>query len=314
MLLGKPLHLPHKIAQSPVAAQVAACRRDLQRLAGLFPYLSGIPEMTMTEKNRGDVLGHRWERQLGLAGSPNFRDAGDYVCEGGKLARGKLFRSGHLAYLNDADRLRLAALGLEMVVDLRREDERELEPSWLPEGVVFVAAEITPGSQGSAIYADSTQLGGARAMFDFMCDINREFVESQTDTYREVFARLLASDAERVLFHCSAGKDRTGFAIAILQLAMGVSVADVEKDYLLSREYYLPQEQMSRVRAKYPVEHLSDDALLPMLRAEIDYLHSALRAMDRRYGGIERYLREGLKLGHSERRELRRRFVREQLQ
>lgn len=248
-------------------------------------------------------------RHLGLAGSPNFRDAGGYACGDGAMAWGRVFRSGHLAYLTDSDRERLAELNLDMVVDLRRVDERELEPSWLPEGVTMVGADITPGSQGSAIYADSTQLGGAQAMFDFMCDINRQFVLSQTDAYKEVFARLLADDAERVLFHCSAGKDRTGFAVAVLQMALGVSSEDIDGDYLLSRLYYLPEEQTPRVRKKYPVEHLNDEDLRPMMEARRDYLHSALEAMTQTYGDSDGYLREGLGLQDPERRELRRRFV-----
>jgi protein-tyrosine phosphatase len=248
-------------------------------------------------------------RHLGLAGSPNFRDAGGYAGEGGVMAWGRVFRSGHLANLSDADRERVAALELRLIFDLRREDERQMEPSWLPQGVTVVGANITPGSQRSAIYSDSTTLSGAEGMFQFMCDINREFVESQTETYKDIFAQLLASDARRVLFHCSAGKDRTGFAVAVLQMALGVSPEDIEADYLLSRNYYLPQDQLPRARKKYPVDHLSDADLLPMMQTELDYLHSALAAMDRLYGDKSRYLSDGLGLGEQERRELRRRFM-----
>lgn len=248
-------------------------------------------------------------RHLGLTGSPNFRDAGGYAGEGGSMAWGRVFRSGHLANLSQSDRERLEMLELRLVFDLRRQDERQMEPSWLPEGVTVVGADITPGSQGSAIYADSTTLGGAEAMFQFMCDINREFVESQTETYKDIFAQLLASDAQRILFHCSAGKDRTGFAVAVLQMALGVSQEDIEADYLLSRNYYLPKEQLPRVRKKYPVDHLDDVDLLPMMQTELDYLHSALAAMERSYGDKNTYLIDGLGLGEQERGELRRRFM-----
>ncbi|MDP5052868.1 MAG: tyrosine-protein phosphatase [Congregibacter sp.] len=249
------------------------------------------------------------DRHLGLSGSPNFRDAGGYVCDQGSMAWGRVFRSGHLASLSPADRERLTSLELAMIFDLRRADERRREPSWLPPGANVVSADITPGSHSSAIYADSTQLGGAQAMFEFMCDINREFVASQTTTYKDVFAQLLSSDANKVLFHCSAGKDRTGFAVAVLQLALGVAVADVEADYLLSRNYYLPDAQIMGIRKKYPVEHLSDADLLPMMQTSLDYLHSALTTMERLYGDHNTYLSDGLGLGEHERQELRRRFV-----
>ena len=249
-------------------------------------------------------------RALNLSGSPNFRDAGGYAStSGGRLHWGRLFRSGHLAYLTDDDRNAIEALGLQMVIDLRRADERDLEPSKLPAGVALVGAAITPGSQASAIYADSTQLGGPAAMYDFMCDINREFVRSQSAEFRRVFAALLDSKAERVLIHCSAGKDRTGFAIAMLHLALDVDLADVEADYVLSRRYYRAEEQMARVRAKYAVDHLEDEDLMPMMRADYAYLAAAFAAIDDRWPSREVYLRECLGLGVDERRELRRRFV-----
>lgn len=251
----------------------------------------------------------RTERSLGIEGSPNFRDAGGYACDGGRLHWGKLFRSGHLASLGEADQARLASLGLELVLDLRRADERESEPSCLPPAVEVYDANITPGSQASAIYSDSTQLGGAEAMYRFMCDINAEFVRSQTDIYRGVFGAVLASDAQRVLFHCSAGKDRTGFAVAMLHLALGVSADDIEADYLLSGRYYLPEQHMPRLRRKYAVDHLSDADLLPMMTTDFAYLHAALDAIDADWDSRDLYLSDGLGLGEHERRELRRRFV-----
>jgi protein-tyrosine phosphatase len=249
-------------------------------------------------------------RTLGLVGSPNFRDAGGYASQaGGRLHWGRVYRSGHLAGLTEDDESSLRDVGLQLVIDLRRADERDREPSKLPDGVRLVGAEITPGSQASAIYSDSTQLGGSRAMYEFMCEINREFVSSQSHAFRDVFAELLASNAERVLFHCSAGKDRTGFAVAMLHLALDVGMADIEADYLLSRHYYLPEDQVERVRAKYAVAHLSDADLLPMLRTDFAYLAAALDAIDRDWPSRETYLEAGLGLGEAERRELRRRFV-----
>lgn len=257
----------------------------------------------------GDVAGIPPSRTLGLSGAPNFRDAGGYAVDGGRLAWGRLYRSGHLAGLTSADEAVLADLGLDLVIDLRRADERDLEPSKLPAGIAVFGAPITPGSQSSAIYGDATQLGGAQAMFDFMCEINREFVASQSAHFAAAFARLLASEARRVLWHCSAGKDRTGFALAMLQLALGVALDNIEADYLLSRRYYLPQDHLDRVRAKYPVDHLSDDELLPMMRTERAYLHAALAAIDGAWASRDAYLREALGFGAAERRELRRRFV-----
>lgn len=249
-------------------------------------------------------------RVLGLKGSPNFRDAGGYATTAGDPMRwGHVFRSGHLADLDPDDCQRFAELNIALVCDLRRQDEQRAEPSSLPANVDVISADITPGSQASVIYSDARKLAGPGAMFEFMCEINREFVASQSDSYRAVFDYLLESGADRVLFHCSAGKDRTGFAVAILHLALGVSSEDIEADYLLSRHYYKPEDQLDRVRAKYPVDHLSDAELMPMMITELDYLNSALRAMEDLHGSADRYLESGLGLGPAELRELRRRFL-----
>ncbi|MEM1403724.1 MAG: tyrosine-protein phosphatase [Pseudomonadota bacterium] len=261
------------------------------------------------DANNGSEVDPENARILSLSGSPNFRDAGGYSCAGGTLRWGQLFRSGHLAKLSAEEQRQVESLGLELIVDLRRPDERDSEPTPLPETIARIHANITPGSQGSAIYSDSTQLGGPEAMFRFMCDINREFVESQTATFADIFEQLLDSGARRVLVHCSAGKDRTGFMVAMIQLLLGVDVDDVRDDYMLSRRYYLPQDHLPRVREKYAVGHLSDEDLLPMMQTEVDYLNSALDAIESGFGTVDQYLMEGLKLGESERREFRRRFV-----
>ncbi|GAB5415094.1 MAG: tyrosine-protein phosphatase [Congregibacter sp.] len=256
------------------------------------------------------VSSDQQSRVVGLSGSPNFRDAGGYASRhGSRMHWGKVYRSGHLATLSEADQARFAQLEIELICDLRRPDEQAHEPSLIPSDVKVLSAPITPGSQRSAIYDDSTQIRGAAAMVEFMCNINREFVRSQSDSYRQVFAELLESGATRVLFHCSAGKDRTGFAVAMLQMALGVADNDIEADYLLSRHYYRAEEQLPRVREKYPVDHLSDEDLAPMMLSDIRYLHSALETIDALHGSREDYLAVELGLGAQEREELRRRFL-----
>ena len=265
---------------------------------------SGMLDTSMTSP------GGNPQRTLGLSGCPNFRDAGGYAtCDDGRLHWRRLYRSGHLAGLCEADFRALEQLNLDLVVDLRREDEQRREPSRLPVGVEVLSARITPGSQASAMYANSRAIDSGEAMFAFMCEINRQFVVSQTDAYRDVFAAILDRGAERLLFHCSAGKDRTGFAVAMLHLALRVPVASLREDYLLSRRYYDPKVELPKARRKYPVDHLADAQLLPMLRVDDAYLDSALAAIEEHYGDAETYLAEGLGLDEVARRELRRRFV-----
>lgn len=249
-------------------------------------------------------------RALGLTGCSNFRDAGGYRTGcGGRLHWRRLFRSGHLAALSDADYAQVEKLQLDLVIDLRRPDEQAREPSRLPASVRVLHAPINPGSQANALLGDGGRIAGGDAMFRFMCDINRQFVAEQSGHFAEIISTLLDSDAERILVHCSAGKDRTGFLVAVLQLAVGVPLEGVREDYQLSARYYDAAAELPRARSRYDVAHLSDDELLPLLQVSNAYLDAALGAIDELHGSVECYLATQLRIGEAERRELRRRFL-----
>lgn len=252
-------------------------------------------------------------RGQGLQGGVNFRDFGGYpTCHGRPVRWGRLYRCGHLSKLSERGVAQLASLGLDLVCDFRREDEQRFEPSRLPQGDAaprVAGLGITPGSQGSALYNDSSAIDGATAMRAFMCGINREFVRSQSARYRELFAALLDDGVERVLVHCAAGKDRTGFAAAMILHALGVPEELIVRDYLLTRHYFTPAEELSRVRAKYAIDHLADEDVLPMLSVEEAYLRAALETIAEDYGDTDTYLREALGVGEAERAALMARFL-----
>ncbi len=249
-------------------------------------------------------------RGLGLPGAVNFRDFGGYRSADGRRVRwGCLFRSGNLSRLTGAAQAQFRALDIDVVCDFRREDEQTSDPSRLPAGTRRVNLAITPGSQGSALYDSRHRLTGAEAMAEAMRDINREFVRSQSDRYAHLFGHLLAPENERCLVHCAAGKDRTGFAAAVVLLALGVSRETVLADYLLTRHYFDPTGELERVREKYAMHHLADEALLPMLQVDESYLGAALAAIDEDYGGVEQYLEVALGVGPAERAALAARYL-----
>ena len=147
--------------------------------------------MTASTAARGNDPSEH-DRHLGLAGCPNLRDAGGYrTADGGRMRWRRVFRSGHLAHLEGEELEQVELLDLDLVVDLRRVDEQEREPSRLPARVAVLSSPITPGSQASAIYANSRAIDGGEAMFQFMCDINRQFVLSQSGHFRDIFAAIL---------------------------------------------------------------------------------------------------------------------------
>ncbi|MEH6580956.1 MAG: tyrosine-protein phosphatase [Halioglobus sp.] len=251
------------------------------------------------------------ERKLGMQGTPNFRDFGGYKTAGGQqLKWGYLFRSGQLSRLTEQDVALLGNLELDLICDFRQVQEQEGDPSRLPaeRSPRVLSLPITPGSNANFFEQAGEGFGGRQTMFDFMVEINRDFALAQTETYARMFREVLSVSDARFLVHCAAGKDRTGFAAAIVLLALGVPREVVLRDYLMTARYFNPSLELDRIRQKYQMD-LEADAILPMLEVHSDYLSAALAAIDERYPSIEAYLAEELGVGPAELAELKGRYL-----
>jgi protein-tyrosine phosphatase len=252
------------------------------------------------------------ERRLFMHGTPNLRDVGGYRGAGGRRVKwGYLFRSGQLSNLTSADVERLAHLELDLVCDFRREEEQQRDPSRLPpdSATRLVSLPITPGSQSSMMTEAWEHPDDRQAMFEFMVDINRDLAQGQTQRYTTMFEALLDVPDARMLVHCAAGKDRTGFAVALILLALGVPEEVVMADYMLSAEYFNPAGEVERLKNKYQLEELDSDIIMPMLEVHPEYLSAALQAIREHYADMPGYLREELGVGPPELEELRRRYL-----
>lgn len=252
------------------------------------------------------------ERKLGMQGTPNFRDFGGYTTMDGRRVKwGYLFRSGQISNLSDQDLELLGSLQLDLVCDFRREEEQESEPSRLPRHNPprIASLPIIPGSNSRFFEQPEGALGDARAMFEFMLEINRDFAESQTETYARMFREILDVDDARFLVHCAAGKDRTGFAAAIILLALGVSRDVVMRDYMLTGRFFLPHAEVDHLREKYQMQGMDTQSIMPMLEVHEDYLARALQSIEQGYPSVEIYLKEALGVGPAEVAELQARYL-----
>jgi len=252
------------------------------------------------------------ERRFGMQGTPNFRDFGGYPTADGKRVRwGYLFRSGQLNNLTEQDIALLAHLELDLVCDFRQVAEQERERSRLPADRTprVVSLPIAPGSNARFFEEAEQNVGEYDTMYQFMIEINRDFAEGQTETYARMFREILDVDNARFLVHCAAGKDRTGFAAALLLSALGVSREIVMADYLLTARYFKPEAEMARLQRKYNMEHLDGSAILPMLEVHEVYLGRGLDVIDNKFGSVENYLAQALHVGPAELAELRRRYL-----
>ncbi|MET9495490.1 tyrosine-protein phosphatase [Streptomyces sp. NPDC006552] len=239
----------------------------------------------------------------------NLRDLGGTpLADGGRVRPGLVFRSGQLDRLDAAADRRFTALGLRTVLDLRTEAERAAHPDRLPDGVRLLTADaladklaqagIAPAAVqlkellGDPARADR-ELGGGRAEALFE-ETYRALVStaSAQAAYRTLLLELAAPDAGPLLFHCTAGKDRTGWGAAVVLALLGADDATIEAEYLsvnpAVRAAFAPLVEGFTAQGGDPEVALAVIGVVP------DYLRAAREEVAARYGGVETYVRDGL--------------------
>lgn len=251
-------------------------------------------------------------RLLRFEGIANFRDLGGYrTADGSQVAWGKLYRSANLATTSRADLKALQQLQLTSLIDFRSAAEKEEEPSVLPDPTGFEVIAIPTLDEGNAALLgevmeriDSGNFEG----FDpnhFMLQANRQFASQFTPQFRQFIHTVLEADGAPVAWHCSAGKDRTGYAAAILLRILGVPADLVMQDYMASKELALDarKNQLRLLRLFKGKE--AADKLTVMMGVEESWLAAAFTEIDRQWGSFDNYVREGLQLSPSDVQTLR---------
>jgi protein-tyrosine phosphatase len=239
-------------------------------------------------------------RHLNLAGASNFRDLGGYAAADGRLVRWRqLFRSNHLGHLTAEDVKVVRGLGVKSAFDFRGVDERAAAACILEE-IKIHSLPIEP-TVVAALRArlQARALSSADAL-EIMRESYRGYVRLNTHSFRELFANLLEDRAPLVI-HCTAGKDRTGFAVALLLHALGVSEQVISEDYLLTNRFYR--------RDPNSAPDLPADVRQAIGSVEASFLAAGFDAIDADYGDLESYFRDGLGLGARERTELKARYL-----
>jgi protein-tyrosine phosphatase len=247
-------------------------------------------------------------RLLPLEGAANVRDVGGHRSAfGPEVAPGRVLRGDALSRLTEADIETLGAVGLRTVVDFRLPGEVLVNgEDRLPPGATRVSLPVAGGELG-AFYdliasgqhrQQEAVLGQGRAA-EFMRRAHRDFVADQRQRDGFGIALRMIADASLglpLLYHCTSGKDRTGWMTAIVLTALGVPHADVMSDYLACNDIYQARYfKLSNDLAKTGM--MRDPGLLrPILELSPGYLDAAFDEVWRRYGSFEAFLARGLDL------------------
>ncbi len=229
---------------------------------------------------------------VALQGAMNLRDVGGYpITGGGRVRTGVVFRGDHLNELTDDDLDVLCEHGICTVIDLRREGEIDDRPSRLWRTVVN---HVHHG------------IGGDASLYDDWMDrlvegdIATDPVGAMTEDYRwmvteraEVFGRIVTDVAEAdhhpVLYHCTAGKDRTGITTALILTVCGVDRDTILDDYELTNRYRA-ERRVAQLRPELEGQGVDVDRVAPYFGAPRPVLAATLDHLDADHGGVEAWL------------------------
>jgi len=245
-----------------------------------------------------------FRRDLGLAGLPNARDLGGYrTSSGGVVRPGLLFRADAPAKATDADLSVLRGLRIVQVIDLRGDSEVDAfgTGSWEATRIHLPVGDTSQGILAELAEASKSGKADVAMARRMMTDSYRHFVSD--DDARGQFAaaaRLLAAPGGvPAMFHCTAGKDRTGWLAAIVLTALGVDHREVVADYLMTNTCFATgRGAAGRQGLLTSLRTFTDDArlFLPVLDADPSYLAAAFGEVRRIYGTFDAFLDDGLQL------------------
>lgn len=265
---------------------------------------------------------------IDLDGTFNFRDLGGMAAGSGRQVReGLLYRADALYRLSDNDLIRLKEMGIRTVVDLRSPEEAFAHPNRLPEGVRSVmlspvagAAVQASASKGEdrekvAAMVAAAQTESGRARFRNNLDSMEKHMRANVTAPEGIraygdFLRLLTRPEQvPLVFHCKGGKDRTGWAAALILSVLGADRRDIIKDYLATADYnrIRNEERMDEYR------RLTDNEavlafLSSLMQVKESYILAAFEEVDR-FGGTDVYVRNVLGITNEEVTDLRSRFL-----
>lgn len=240
------------------------------------------------------------ERHLPIQGGYNFRDLGGLKTKDGRFVKwGKIFRADDLHRLTDSDLSYLASIPINSVVDFRAENEIENAPDKTPGIAGYYQLSITPGNLPTSTKLSKENLSALRSLNidSVMMNINELLVTDPTSIQQYTTFFQLLSDETKVplLFHCSAGKDRTGMAAALTLFALGADEETVLNDYLSSNKY------IKEKYAQYTNQHPS---LEPLFSVKAEYLEAGIKKIKEEYGSVENYLDKTLKVNRKKLKEM----------
>lgn len=234
--------------------------------------------------------------------------------EGKMLKEGFFYRSGHLHQLKKKSFSEIQKLGIKEIIDLRNAKEISEKPDQLPEGIIYKKYSAFEDKGDQLSQARKLVLKGKVNASDAnkrMIDFYREYVTENPEIIKQIITEILDSD-QPVLYHCTAGKDRTGITTALILTILKFDKETIYNDYLLSNNFR-KDLVMRRLKLAYTLHFVYPKMDLKVLEklswVERDYLNAAFDEINKKYGSIDIYIQQVLGISENKRQEYIRKFT-----
>lgn len=258
------------------------------------------------------------ERIIPLRETNNFRDLGGYQTTDGHTIRWqRIYRADDLSKLAADDQQKMVQLQIKEDIDLRSHDECQKQPDNIPDQVDYVFNPVFrhDETQSTNVWTElekrmkTEPLVGKQQMINAYLDMVK--TSNARKAFRQLFVHLLSlEDQDALVFHCTAGKDRTGFSAYLILSALGVDSETIMKDYLLTNTALMNflRGQAAALRAGHHSE-IEIENFIALWSADKAYLQSATQALKEDYGNVNGFLINGLKLAQSDINDLKKMYL-----
>lgn len=243
-------------------------------------------------------------REVVLEGAVNFRDLGGYTTtEYRRIKMGRVYRAADISKLTDTDMEELKRRKIYTVVDFRSEEEAAKAPDRLLPHADYSLLSVGSGNIADLAAFAKGHTAGRDVMLAFYSDVS-VFKEK----YRPFFMKLLTlPDTSAIVFHCSAGKDRTGIAAALFLYVMDVPMETILSDYMSSNMYR--QKENEAIINELVNQGIDRQMATQMMEANPQYLQASFNALQRRYGSVDMFIYKELGIGEEAKLILREKYL-----
>jgi protein-tyrosine phosphatase len=242
------------------------------------------------------------KRKITLEAGSNFRDLGGYPTSNNKIvAWGQIYRSADISKLTDADLIHLGQLEIATVCDLRGPSELKTNPDRIPVGVNYI--NLPAGSENVQTSLNYGKINSDSLMQSMYSNTN--FLVAK---YKPMFDELLSlKKGKALLFHCTAGKDRTGIGAALILSALDVPRTYVEADYAATNLFW--KDAQERMIAMMQKSGMPLDKAKSMIAANPLYIQTFLNTINQKFGSMSQFLKTEMKLSDTDLQKLKVRFT-----